>query len=698
MESNAADAAHAMPRAIHSSIHSLVLLLGLALVAHASLAAEGSEPAPAFERTESREPCAHFSPTRQPMFGDLHVHSSFSFDSFVSGQREDPWGAYRFGKGEAIVLPDADGELVVEAKLRRPLDFVAVTDHAELFGEIRICTEDPWTLGYWTPLCWMTRTRFFYPTLVAAGSWAELIMQDLAEKERALVCTLTDCAARSDDVWQEIQQAAEDHYDRSAACGFTTFVGYEYTDTPGGYNMHRNVIFRNDRVTADAIDSFDMGARNFAGLWRRLRAECIEGGAGCDVITIPHNSNLGGGLMFRDPETPDEARDRLAFEPVVELVQHKAASECRYDRLERRGLDTTDEQCTFEQNLTDNLASLAILFGELQSDQGAPVALDDFARRNMLRNVLKDGLTLGRSGGVNPFRMGFIGSTDTHSAAPGATDEDDYPGHLGKRDGGYRNVQDHYQDNPGGLAVVWAEENSRDAIFAGLKRKESYATSGTRPTVRFFAGAELPDDLCERADMVEAAYAHGVPMGGELAAGAGAPRFLVSALQDAGTAGHGGTPLQRVQIVKGWLDASGATHEEVFDVAGGPNDASVDRDTCEPVGVGHASLCTVWQDPDFDATQDAFYYVRLLENPTCRWSTLQCMDAGVSPFADDCEAQAAAANTRAHEQGAMGEVWGNCCLDDDDQPFLSPVIQERAWTSPIWVHGIATAIAGTPAR
>ncbi len=684
------------------------MIVGVALLVHATTppAARDSEAsgenaspvadaAAPFERTEERAPCAHATPIRQPMFGDLHVHSSFSFDSYTSGQREDPWAAYGFGRGESIILPNADGDLVVEAKLRRPLDFVSVTDHAEFFGDIRVCTGDPWTLGYWTPLCLLTRTSYFYPSLFAAGEWAELIMQDRPDKERPLACALTDCPARSSEVWAEIQRATEEHYDRSSDCEYTTFVGYEYTDTPGGYNMHRNVVFRNDRVTEDAIDSFDMGARNFPGLWKRLRAECTERGDGCDVITIPHNPNLAGGLMFRDPETPEEARDRLAFEPVVELIQHKASSECRYDRLEGRGLETNDEQCTFEQNLTDNLASLAILFGELQSDQGAPVALDDFSPRNLVRNVLKDGLALGADGGVNPFQMGFIGSTDTHSAAPGATEEDNYPGHLGKRDAGYRNVQDHYQDNPGGLAVVWAEENSRDAIFAGLERRETYATSGTRPTLRFFAGADLSEDLCARVDAIETAYASGVPMGGELEAEAGAPRFFVSAMQDAGSPGHPGTALQRLQIVKGWVDAGGITHEQVFDVAGGPNDATVDTDTCAPIGEGHASLCSVWTDPGFDPTVDAFYYVRLLENPSCRWSTLQCMDVGVNPFADDCEAQASAADERFHAQGAMGNVWGNCCLSADDQPFLSPTIQERAWSSPVWIHRVKTEIAST---
>ena len=392
--------------------------------------------------------------------------------------------------------------------------------------------------------------------------------------------------------------------------------------------------------------------------------------------------------MFRDPETPREATERLFFEPVVELTQHKGASECRFDRLEGRGVQTADELCTFEQVVADNLTMLGSVHGEVRTEDAAPVPIAEFAPRNMVRNALKDGLALGQSDGTNPFRMGFIGSTDTHSATPGAAEEDNYTGHLGRRDAGYRNVQDHFYSNPGGHAVVWSEENARDSIFAGIRRRETYATSGTRPVVRVFAGSELPEDLCESPDRVARAYASGVPMGGELdapAAGAGM-RVFVHALKDVGTPEHPGTPLQRVQIVKGWVDAAGETHEAVVDVAGdGDNGAWVDEASCRPEGPGADSLCTVWQDPEFDPARPTFYYARVLENPTCRWSTLQCKAAGVDPFAADCSTQAEAATEAAHARGAQGDVFGKCCHGEADEPFVSPVIQERAWTSPIWV-------------
>jgi len=647
-------------------------------------------PTIGFERTEERPDCASRNALRQPFFGDLHVHSSFSFDSWTSGQRNDPFAALAFARGEAIQLPDLDGEQSVRMQLRRPLDFASITDHSELLGEMNLCTaygSRSW--AWWTPRCVVTRNESFILQLLSASYWVNFIGNDTRDEDRSYVCRWfpESCRDAEREFWGELQRAAEESYDRTPACRFTSFVGYEYTDTDNYDNLHRNVIFRNDRVTERPISAVDTGVRNFPELWRRLRAECIEGGEGCDVISIPHNSNLAGGLMFPDPRDEQEARERLFFEPVVELIQHKAASECRFDRLAGRGVDTADELCTFEQNRTDNLHSLAIFQGEVQTETGRPVSIDDFARRNMVRNALKDGLALGQTSGINPFQMGFIGSTDTHNAIPGATEEDDYVGHLGRRDSDFRNVQDHFQDNPGGLAVVWAEENSRDAIFAGMRRKETYATSGTRPIVRFFGGWDYAGDLCEAARPAATGYAGGVAMGGRLGARPenAAPRFLVSALKDPGSPNHPGTDLQRVQIVKGWIEADGSTHEAVYEVAGQvESEAWVDPVSCEPTGAGSASLCQVWEDPDFDASRPAFWYQRVLENPTCRWSTRQCLAAGVSPFSDRCDDQAAAANEAARERGAKGDVFDECCITESEQPFLSPVIQERAWTSPIW--------------
>ncbi|GAB5452030.1 MAG: DUF3604 domain-containing protein [Halioglobus sp.] len=651
--------------------------------------------AQAFERTEEREPCAEHVLTKRPMFGDLHVHTSYSFDSYVSSQRNDPGAAYRYAKGEAITLSDPDSNQTIRAQIQRPLDFTAVTDHAEFLGPIELCTQDSSKLAYWFPACIASRSENFYVQLLAANYWVSLGVTDTSsQKAESFVCRLGDCSEAHRAAWQRIQQAAEAHYDRSEECAFTTFVGYEYTDAPDYANLHRNVIFRNDRVTESAISTYDTGSKNYPALWRMLREQCLEGQPGCDVISIPHNPNLSRGLMFPDPASEKEARDRLLFEPLVELVQHTAASECRFDRLLGRGVATEDELCDFEQALSDNLSMLGTVFGEVRTEEAEPVSVDDFGRRNMVRNTLKDGLALDATSGINPFRMGFIGSTDTHSATPGGAEEDNYVGHLGRRDAGYRNVQDHFYDNPGGLAVIWAEENSRDAIFAGMQAREAYATSGTRPIVRFFAGAAFEPQMCEDPEMLTTAYAEGVPMGGELDATATSPHFLISASKDPGPPGRPGVDLQRVQIIKGWLDADGATHERVIDVAGSAdNGASVDPNTCAPTGKGHANLCTVWRDPTYDPAQHAFYYVRVLENPSCRWSTLQCQAAGVNPFATDCNAQASAKNLEMEERGAIGDVYSKCCTDPATQPFYSPVLQERAWTSPIWINPAVADVA-----
>ncbi len=647
-----------------------------------------------FERTEQREPCENYQPLKQPLYGDLHVHTSYSFDSYISNQRNDPWDAYRYAKGEAITLSNSVGEQKLKAKIQRPLDFTGVTDHAEFLGQINVCTTDASRLGYWWPHCIMTRADTYWVQLLAAGWWSSLgVASEAAVRSKSFACTLSDCDEGEMEAWQNIQQAAEDHYDRSSACSFTTFVGYEYTDAPNYRNLHRNVIFRNERVLERPISTYETGTYKFPELWKGLRKGCTDKGNGCDVIAIPHNSNLSGGMMFRDPKTQQELDDRLFFEPIIELVQHKASSECRFDRLAGRGVLTEDELCDFEQVEADNLAMLGSVAGEVQTDRAAAVPIDEFAPRNMIRNVLKDGLAYRQQNGINPFQMGFIGSTDSHSATPGSAEEDNYVGHLGQRDAEYRNIQDHFFSNPGGHAVVWAEENSRDAIFAAMKRKETYATSGTRPTVRFFGGWDYDSGLCASPDLVASGYAGGVPMGGNLAAAtADAPTFVVSAVKDAGLKSNPGTDLQRIQIIKGWVDADGKTHEQVIDVAGSAdNGADVDPHSCAPRGPGHSNLCAVWRDPDFNPAQDAFYYARVLENPSCRWSTLQCKAAGVNPFAENCAAQAASATAAALEDGAWGDdVYGKCCMKKESHAFYSPTIQERAWTSPIWYRAPQT--------
>ena len=640
----------------------------------------------ATEYSEERAPCLNQTETNRPFFGDLHIHSRLSFDSYLSSQRNGPDEVYDYAKGKAITLPGADGEQRVIAQIDRPLDFAALTDHGEFLGQVSACQNPDTLLGKLWPMCNMSRSDNLWIQLLSASWWTSLGGQSGDEPSPSRVCLFEDCDQRQIDVWKEIQVAAERHYDRSENCEFTTFIGYEYTDASNQNNLHRNVIFRNDQVTEKPVTVYESN-RSVVSLWQQLKEQCIEGEEGCDVLAIPHNPNLAGGMMFRDPLTDEEMSLRRSIEPLVELVQHKGASECRYDRLAGRGVDTTDELCDFEQVPADNLHMLGTVDGEMRSDRGNMVDVDNFARRNMVRNVLKDGLALRSDLGENPFQMGFIGSTDTHSATAGGAQEKGYMGHLGRRDSEYRNVQDHFISNPGGHAVVWAKENSRDALFDAMRRRETYATSGTRPIVRFFGG-NYDRAACEAPNRAEIGYANGVPMGGILSPNTSetAPQFLVYAQKDAGTNHHPGYDLQRIQIIKGWVDEEGQTHERVFEVAGNPNNgAGVDPNSCAATGSGYSELCTVWEDPNFEPSQDAFYYARVVENPSCRWSTLQCMSAGVNPFSDSCEAQAEAATQLAIEQdGAAGDVYGKCCTRAEESSFYSPTIQERAWTSPIW--------------
>jgi len=634
--------------------------LGALLVAGVAL----GEPVP-WRRTETRMSCADFAPLRQPLFGDLHVHTSVSHDASLRLTRVTPRDAYAFAKGATVLLPAEDGEQSRSVTIDRPLDFTAVTDHAEFFGEVLLCNtaESP---AYDAPLCVGARTLSDPDTeRLEFLSWSTPLGL-LNPPSGQPICSLAgvDCDVAAVSVWADVQAAAEESYDRSDACGFTTLVGYEHSAAPGGSHLHRNVIFRNAVVPAVATSYLETGESGAPQpLWAALERDCTDAGTGCEALTIPHNSNLSGGLRWPDPIDIDDARRRQRREPLVEIFQHKTSSECHFDRSVGLGAGTADELCAFERDPRDR--QLPII---------RPV--ESYPRRNMVRNVLEDGLAIERTLGVNPFRLGILASTDTHTGTPGATAERGWQGARGVVDatdalriagGSFAELQMRF--NPGGLAVVWAEERSRDAIFAALARRETYGTSGTRPTVRFFGGA-IGAGACGSPTLVEDAYRAGVPMGGELGPSrdGAAPSFLVWAQKD-----PAGVDLQRVQIVKGWVDAAGEVHETVVDLAGDAgNGAGVDEATCAPTGAGAAELCAVWTDPDFDPTRESFYYVRVLENPTCRWHAWACKDAGVDPFAADCLEQAA----------VVGAPFDQCC--DGQDPWVTPVIQERAWTSPVW--------------
>ncbi len=622
------------------------------------------------------DPCPDRNPLRNPYVGELHVHSAYSFDAILAGVTAGPRDVYRFAQGESLALsPFAPGSAQRMTQLRRPLDFAAATDHAEFFGEFRVCTI-PGYDGFDSDFCERYREQIEIgqdaDRLKEPGSPLPQVFIDIALKltepmpMRFPLCGTDgeDCVAETSIVWEDEQAAAEEFYDR---CTFTTFVAYEWTGNPaspnvlGGANIHRNVIFRNDVVPELPTSYID--APKPQQLWSALDTQCLSGLPGCDVLSIPHSSNFSNGLMFEptnadgSPLTKEDAEFRGAIEPLVEIHQHKGNSECKL------GVLSNDEDCGFETYEKAGILD--------PPDPGVFVPPLSFAR-----NGLKEGLVQDEAIGANPFEFGFVGASDTHNATAGATHEGDYreTGHIGALDWEPRRLlrflaASGIESNGGGLAIVWAEENSRDAIFDAMKRREVYATSGTRPTLRLFGGWDIPGDACDSQNAVEVADRNGVPMGGTLPApsdgASGGPQFFISAQQDPGPVGEPGTPLERIQIVKGWVDSGGSAQEKVFDVAGGDRTASVDLNTCEASGEGYASLCTVWTDPEFVAGQRAFYYARIFENPVCRWSTILCNELGVN------------------------------CTDIDNVPadFIeccSPVIEdqrvikERAWSSPIW--------------
>jgi hypothetical protein len=591
----------------------------------ASTAVEGAPGAP--------------NPLRNAYFGDLHVHTRYSFDAFIFAVRATPDDAYRFAKGEAI--EHAGGYQVRLAS--GPLDFLAVTDHAEYLGALPAMS-DPESPLYQLELARQLRGETGMTIREAFQSVATSLR--LGKKLPEL-----DVPEVGQSAWQEMVAAAERHYEPGK---FTTFVGYEYTSPPESQNLHRNVIFRGTRVPELPFSSLD--SQNPEELWAWLDARRAEG---IEALAIPHNSNGSNGQMFKLAKFEGGAFDadyaalRMRNEPLVEITQVKGTSDTH------PMLSPNDEWADFEifpYRIATNIPS------------DVP--------GSYVREALLHGLEYEEAEGFNPFHFGLIGASDTHNAA-GPVEEDNYFSKIGSLDATPQRrgsvpldepladgseYADTYYDLWGasGLAGVWAEENTRESLYDALRRKETFATSGPRMRVRFFGGFSFPDGLADDREMVAKAYESGVPMGGELAGGSGtngAPRFLVWATRDPNSAA-----LQRLQVVKGWIQ-DGKAQERVYDVAcsdGGTPDATTHRcpdngaavdlaDCSVSEGLGAAELRTLWTDPDFDRTRRALYYVRVLENPTCRWSTWDAIRAGVEPA-----------------------------------PGLPTTIQERAWSSPTW--------------
>jgi hypothetical protein len=575
------------------------------------------------------------NPLNNVYFGDLHIHTNISSDAYLFGNRLDMDTAYRFAKGETGATLRT-GEYV---EISRPLDFAALTDHAETFGRRQACE----SLGA-SDVARAACDQLEVPSLIGFMQLRQRAQQRPPVRPMAVFNDNPKLErSYAAETWQQVQIAANRHYEPGR---FTTFAAYEYSPAmPDRGKNHRNIVFRGNDVPKYAVSSFD--AISEIELWRQLEATCT---ADCQFLTIPHNMNKTWGLAFAG-ETIDgvayseeDWKLRERNEPLVEMFQIKGSSECSMM------FGAGDEECGFEQFLPPCAKG--------QETSCLPTT-------SMARDGLRIGLELEDEIGVNPLEFGMVGSTDTHNSNPGDTEEWDYRGATSfasspaARRMSPDNVTGIRNNNPGGLAAVWAPENTREALFDAMKRKEVYATSGTRIVLRMFAGFELPADIAETADLT-AAYEHGTPMGGRLnaiSAGGNAVSLFVWAAQDPISA-----PLARIQIVKGWIE-NGESHEAVYDVACGgsalnpttakcaPNGATVDLSDCSwDTTVGASDLKATWTDPDFDSAEDAFYYARVVQNPTCRWTTYDSLRLGLAPLADS-----------------------------------HTTVSEMAWGSPVWV-------------
>jgi hypothetical protein len=621
------------------------LLLGLAVIA----AACGETPPPAesvsadvAETTVEVQAQIESNPLRDAYFGDTHVHTVLSFDAYLMGTQRTPSDAYDFAKGEAI--EHASGFVM---QMKKPLDFLAVSDHGFYLGMMRELGNPQGSYGD------HRLAEDVRNATDAAGSVNafQTVLGHLRGRSENEVDDLDDRdVARS--AWQEVIEAAEHHNDPGR---FTTFIGYEYTTSgPDAQNLHRNVIFSGSQVPVQPFTRLD--SVNPEDMWAWMDDNRAHG---MDALAIPHNSNGSDGWMFetnyyRSDKPIDEAYAELRMrnEPLVENTQVKGTSDTH------PLLSPNDEWADFD------IMPLRIASTKASRPQGSYV-----------REAYLTGLLLETEKGINPYKFGVIGSSDTHNAA-GSFEEDNYWSKTG-----YMDIKPHlrgsvplpdsdpedpkYADGASkywgasGLAGVWAESNTRDSIFAGMRRKETFSTSGPHIKLRFFAGYDIDADIADIAgqdDAVARAYEGGVPMGSDLNNQADQiPGFYLWASRDPDT-----QALQRMQIVKGWIE-DGQAHEDVVDVAcsdgGAPadgrcpdNGARVSLTDCSTTeDVGDAELTTFWQDPNYDAGQKAFYYVRVLENPSCRWSTYDAIREGVSP-----------------------------------RPDMHTTQQNRAWSSPIW--------------
>lgn len=632
----------------------------LALACISAMVLAGCDDLPAVDEAQSGDgegtiKLAEF-PDR-PYWGDTHLHTDNSVDAFGFGVRLGPEEALRFASGEEVTATTGG-----KARLDRPLDFLVIADHSDALGATRRLYDAPrwyvrWVIGDETVLRWYDmmhespeQSQRAIGELIAAAA-NDTLPESFSDPESAREGAL--------DIWNA-QLAMLDRYNKPGS--FTAFAGFEWTAMPGGNNLHRVVMFRDgsDRTSQTMpFPGIDTAAEQ---LWDYMAA--YEAKTGGKALAIPHNSNLSNGLMFEttmpdgSPMTAEYAARRAAAEPVVEVTQIKGDSETH------PFLSPNDE-----------MAGFGVKGWQLGNLPLTARTADDMLAGNYVREALKRGLSLEQQMGVNPYAFGMIGSTDSHTAfATG--DEDNFWGkHTGNEQAnknranqsqnlGTREGRFGWHYLAGGYAAAWARGNTRAEIFDAFQRREVYATTGPRMSVRVFGGFGF-EDADWGGDWVRKGYSEGVPMGGELSDSGKAPSFMIAALKD-----PDGANLDRVQVVKGWLDASGELREQVYDVvwsdmetrtiSGGKVPAvgdTVDRDSATYTNdIGAAELRSVWTDPDYEKGQRAFYYVRVLEIPTPRWTLFDAVRFGITLSAD-----------------AMADA----------------VAQERAYTSPIWLKPVA---------
>lgn len=551
--------------------------------------------------------CNDYTAGQQNLYwGDLHVHSAYSLDAYAFGTRADPGDAYAFARGQELTMPDKSTRI----KLKRPLDFAAVTDHAETFDLMYLCTDPNYSSKSY---CEIFRDKSGTNQTDSLSIFKSYLLPliTVEKPERSPLCEELgiDCQAAAQSQWRRVQHYANE---ANSQCEFTAFIGNEWSATPNNQHWHRNLIYSGTSVSKDAIDYIRFPTPE--KMWQELDKQCLPE-QDCDVIAIPHNTNYSGGGGFDVESSKDyDLQLRAKYERLIEIHQSKGNSECLAENWDDRNSD-----CGFESSLIRSDKKRAI------SDPGSIAQL----KRSFARNILSRGLVAyqkSREARINPLQMGFIGSTDVHVATPGAVDEQNWKGDAWA--GGDKFKERYFKRmdyNPGGLVAVWSEENTRESIFRSLKNRSVYGTSGTRIKLRFLADNTSNKDLCS----VEGQSGQVTPMGGGInKSGKHAPRFAVITAQDY-------VPLSAIEIIKGTLK-DGKIEETVHTLI---------QDT-----KGFSHSCKTWSDPDYDSTQPAYWYTRVLELPTPRWSKYIC------------------------------EELSNC----DIHPDANVMIQERAWSSPIW--------------